>query len=110
MKNLVLNYFEEIDNLALENDDLVYCDKLNLTVDKNNQPAISKVNMATQTFTKTYDETSDSDNDRSSILMSTKTKTFTNTESSDSDNDNRMNFLMVTNTLTESDEVTDSDK
>lgn len=110
MKNLVLNYFEEVDDVAIETTDLIYCDKQNLTVDNNNVPAISKVNMSTQTFTKTYDEASDSDNDRSTILMATKTKTFTSTEPSDSDRDNRINFLMATNTLTESQEVVDADR
>lgn len=110
MKNLILNYFEEIDNITIDSYDLKYCHKQNLTVDSNNEPAISKVKMATQTFTKTYNEASDSDNDRSSILMATHTKTFTSTESSDSDRDNRINFLMSTGTLTESQEVTDTDK
>lgn len=110
MNNLVLKYFEEFENVNVDYDDLKYSEILNLTVDKNNDPAISKVNMGTQTLTKTYDEVSDSDNDRSSVLMGTKTMTFTNTESSDSDRDIRMNLLMVTKTLTESQEVTDSDK
>ncbi|KUJ56721.1 hypothetical protein [Chryseobacterium aquaticum] len=110
MRNLVLNYFEEINNTIIENGDLKYCDKLNLTVDKNNEPAISRVNLATQTFTKTYDEASDSDSDRNAVLMSTQTRTFTNTESSDSDRDNRINLLMITSTITESQELTDSDK
>lgn len=110
MNNLILNYFEEVDNVVIETEDLKYCEKQNLTVNNINEAAISKVNMSTQTFTKTYDEASDSDNDRSSILMATKTKTFTSTESSDSDSDNRINILMATNTLTESQEVVDADR
>lgn len=109
-KNLILNYFEEVDNIAIETSDLKYCSIQNLTVDSQNQVAILKVNMGTQTFTKTYDEASDSDNDKSSILMATKTKTFTSTESSDSDRDNRIKLLMSTKTLTESQEVTDADR
>ncbi|MDM1521573.1 hypothetical protein [Myroides odoratimimus] len=110
MRNLILNYFEDVDNISIDNSDLKYCSNKNLTVDNNNEPAILKVNMATQTFTKTYDEASDSDNDRSSILMATQTRTYTDSESSDSDIDNRINLLMTTKTITESQETTDSDR
>lgn len=110
MKNLVLNYFEEMESVALEVDGLRYCDKLNLTVDKDNEPAIAKVNMATQTFTKTDGEASDSDRDQNMILMSTKTRTFTEVESTDNDRDISLHSLMATKTLTESQEVLDADK
>ena len=110
MKNLILNYFEDVNNLSINNIDLKYCEKKNLTVDIDNKPAILRVNLATQTFTKTYDEVSDSDNDRSSILMATQTRSYTDSETSDSDRDNGINLLMATRTITESQEATDSDK
>lgn len=110
MKNLILDYFEDIDDLVIETGDLRYCNERNLTVDINNNPAISKINMSTNTSTKTFSEVSDSDHDRNSILMGTKTKTFTSVETSDADRDIRLNLLMVTQTLTESQEVTDADR
>ena len=111
MKNLVLQYFENSNKGLTHNlEEIIYSDELNLSVDKFNIPVITTVKMETQTFTRTYNEVSDSDNDRTNILMNTVTRTASNSESTDSDNDIRMNLLVATQTLTESQEVTDSDK
>ena len=110
MKPLILEFAEKPTVKKIEENQFEYSDIFNLSVIKGTSiPAIrGNVNMSTETFTKTFDE--DSDTDRTAIRMETETRTFTNNETSDSDNQ-RYNPLMVTQTITEAGgEPVDSDK
>ena len=110
MKPLILEYKEKAINENFDISNLEYCDKQNLTVDKlSKKAAIGSLNMSTETFTKTYDEVSDSDHNQNSLLMGTLTQTHQQIEGTDDDSDLRMRIFMGTKTLTESQEVTDND-
>lgn len=115
-KNLLLHFAETLDAPIEDGRDLVeYNNNLNLVVLKGTTiPAVNYANEATETFTKSHGEGSDSDAGLSknlTILMGTETRTFTRGESSDSDRDKRyVQELMATQTLTERVEATDSDK
>ena len=86
MKPLILQYTEKPLIDSFDNSLIEYDDILNLSVDKiTKRPAISFLNMGTETFTKTYDELSDSDTDRISYMMGTSTQTHYQTEGSDDD-------------------------
>lgn len=112
MKPLILEYTEQPTMNTLDFSLIEYDENLNLSVEKQTKkPAIEFLNMSTETFTKTYSESSDSDANQISPLMGTKTKTYTSTEASDNDNVyNSVKLLMGTKTLTESVETTDNDK
>lgn len=113
MKPLILNFLEKPPLSKLETSMIEYSKDLNLSVVKGTKtPAITYVNLDTNTFTKTEGE--DSDSDKSSYLMSlldTSTAKLTQNELTDSDNDfNSLMKLMDTKTITESVEVSDSDR
>lgn len=74
----------------------------NLTVNTlTGEPAISVLNMATETFTKADGESSDVDRNDEILLMGTQTQTYSNLEASDSDDDLvLMRMLMGTSTET----------
>ena len=115
MRPLILEFAETPEIKNLDYSLIEYSSKQNLSVMKNTEiPAISYVNMDTETFTKTFNEPSDSDNNvRYNLkqLLDTSTETFTATEPSDSDNNySSLKMLMDTQTITESVEPTDSDK
>jgi len=112
MKPLILEYLETSQTSDVTLEKVIYDEKLNLSVDVNTgQPAISFLNMSTETFTKTFSEVSDSDKDLTAVHMGTLTQTHSQLESSDNDNDIRsLSTLMSTRTITESQEVSDSDK
>lgn len=86
MKPLILQYTEKPLGDNFDNSLIEYDNNLNLSVDKiTKRPAVSFLNMGTETFTKTYDEVSDSDADRISYMMGTSTQTHYQTEGSDDD-------------------------
>jgi hypothetical protein len=92
-----------------------YDKELNLSVIKGTKtPALHAVQQATETFTKSSGEGTDSDRDTRKILspmMITSTQTHAHQETSDSDKDKqRLSSLVATRTLTESSEAADSDK
>lgn len=112
MKPLI---FEFIERPSAEKHDyslIKYDNHLNLSIDiATGQPAISVLNMSTETFTKSQGEGSDSDRNPLSNLMTTSTGTYDNTEVSDSDKDrNALERMMATTTLTETIETADRDK
>lgn len=75
-----------------------YDETLNLSIDKaTGKPAISELNMATETFTRN-DEAADSDDRGISLMMATSTETKSG-ESSDTD-PFRVGMLMLTSTTT----------
>lgn len=115
MRPLILEFKEKPKNIDVDYSIIEYSENLNLsTIKGSNKPAISAVNMATETFTKTGGEPSDSDNNYTfglRKLLDTRTDTFTSTEESDSDNNfNSLQKLLSTQTVTESVEPTDSDR
>ena len=86
MRPLILEYTEKPLDDNFDNSLLEYDNYLNLSVDKiTKKPAVSFLNMGTETFTKTYDEVSDSDANRISYMMGTTTQTHYQTEGSDDD-------------------------
>lgn len=114
MRPLILQFAERPQASELDYSLIEYSKELNLSVVRGtSDPAITHVNLETETFTKSH-EVSDSDKDlgaRFQNLLDTSTRTFTSTESSDSDADRYMMQRMVdTKTITESIENTDSDK
>lgn len=115
MKPLILEFTETPKLKNIDYSLVEYSKSKNLSVLINtNIPAISYVNMDTETFTKTSGEPTDSDYDFKSNLrrlLDTSTHTLVSTEPSDSDkNYSSLKLLMDTQTLTESVEPTDSDK
>ena len=115
MKPLILEFAEKPNFIEFDNSLIEYSETQNLSVLKGTEiPAISYVNMATETFTKTMGEVSDSDNNvrnNLKLLMGTETHTYTSTEPTDSDRDRQsLKYLMGTETITESIEPTDSDR
>ena len=102
MQPLILQYKETSKNQNFDFSAIKYSEELNLTIDiKTGLPAIDYLSLATETFTRTYDETSDSDNDRISLMMSTVTKTSYQIEGTDEDNTySLMKIMMETKTLT----------
>jgi hypothetical protein len=91
---------------------LQYDDTLNLSIDKaTGKPAISALDLSTETFTKTQGEDSDSEQSHITKLMGTESITLVSTEASDSDHD-RLSMKMFMGTQTETRthvEGTDSD-
>ena len=115
MRPLILEFSESPKLKNLDYSLIEYSQEKNLSVVKNTDiPAISYVSMDTETFTKTFGEPSDSDNEyklKLRNILDTSTETFTTTEPSDSDNSyTSLKLLMDTQTITESIEPTDSDK
>lgn len=116
MKPLILEFAESPELKKIDYSLIEYSKKKNLSVIKNTEiPAISYVSMDTETFTKTYGEPSDSDNQHKynlRSLLDTSTETFTGaSDPSDSDNNRKsLQMLLDTQTVTESIESTDSDK
>lgn len=115
MKPLILEFAETPKYIDFDYSLIEYSEDHNLsTLQGTEIPAISFVNMGTDTFTRTTEEDSDSDIDvrnNLKLLMGTETQTFTSTEPSDSDRDrNSLKLLMGTETITESIEPTDSDR
>jgi hypothetical protein len=74
----------------------------NLTIDPSTgKPAISVLNMATETFTKADGEMSDTDRSGEIVAMGTQTQTFADAEGGDSDQDTTViRMLMGTSTET----------
>jgi len=74
----------------------------NLTVDSSTgKPAISVLNMSTETFTKADGEVSDTDRSGGILSMGTQTQTFADAEGGDSDQDTTViRMLMGTSTET----------
>jgi len=85
----------------------------NLNVIKTTkQPAITILNMDTETVTKSKGEATDLDSNRLHSIIDTETGTYINAEESDSDTNKRsLRALIDTETYTEASiEVTDQDK
>jgi hypothetical protein len=115
MKPLILEFAENPELKDLDFSLIEYSPKDNLTVIKNTSiPAISYMNLETETFTRTTGEVSDADiNHENNIrqLLDTSTSTFTSTEPSDSDNNHQTLLLLIdTKTITETIEPSDSDR
>lgn len=99
MRYLLYEYAES-PKFASELPEIQYDYKKNLNVLKSNfKPAISFIdNLGTETFTKTYNEGSDSDAEES-FLLATESMTLVNNEGSDPDKENFMDSLItMTNT------------
>lgn len=112
MKPLILQYTEKGIDENFDFSKIEYDNQLNLTVDKRTrQPAIDYLNMSTVTGTRTYSETSDSDQDNVNLMMGTLTKTSYQLEGSDDDASfNSIKSMLETRTLTlVSQESSDSD-
>lgn len=116
MEPLILSFKESPSNDPLDFSPIVYSEKLNLSVLKSNgQPAVKYINVGTQTFTKTTGEGTDSDRHETISpvnFLGTSTGTRTMGETSDADRSDveKIKALMVTTTLTERVENTDSDR
>jgi hypothetical protein len=115
MKNLLLQFTETADQECLVTNLITYDDSLHLNVVNGTKiPAVNYLSESTETFTKSDGEGSDSDRDMLKgihSLTDTSTETRRFGESSDSDRDIYTTFKMInTQTLTETQETTDSDK
>jgi len=112
MKPLILEYTEKSINENFDFSKIEYSPKLNLNIDKKTGlPAIDYLNLSTETFTKTFNETSDKDVENINLMMGTLTKTFTEMEGTDDDaNYCAIKSMMETTTLTlVATEATDND-
>ncbi|MFC5626180.1 hypothetical protein [Algoriphagus winogradskyi] len=115
MKPLILNFAENNGKEDLDYSIIEYSKNQNLSVLKGtNIPAISQVNLGTQTNTRVSGEGTDSDFDRHHRLNSilhTSTKSLSNSEITDSDFDlGKLINLLDTNTNTKTIESSDSDR
>lgn len=115
MKPLILEFAEAPKMMDLDFSLIEYSQEKHLSVLKGTDiSAISYASMDTETFTKSNQEPTDSDNDyrrQVKYMLDTRTDTFTETEPSDSDtNHNILQLLLDTQTITESVEPTDADK
>ena len=115
MNPLILEFAEQPKFVDIDYSLIEYSENKNLSVLKGTEvPAISYLNMETETFTRTREEASDSDNNIGhsiKLLMGTETHTATTNEPTDSDRDQQaLKLLMGTETVTESLEPTDSDR
>jgi len=96
MKPLILQYTEKPLVDSFDNSLIEYDHILNLSVDKiTKRPAVSFLNMGTETFTKTYNEVSDSDTDRINYMMGTSTQTHYQTEGSDDDKGYEVHYSTI---------------
>lgn len=112
MNPLILNFKEKPKESMQSFSSIEYSEKLNLSIDsQTGQPAIAFLNLSTSTFTKVYNETTDSDNDLMNVMMGTMTKTSYQLEGTDDDASYKSHkYLMGTSTLTlVSQEGVDSD-
>ncbi|OCB69853.1 hypothetical protein [Flavobacterium glycines] len=112
MNPLILQYSEKSNADNFDFSKIEYSSKLNLTVDrKTGLPAIDYLNMSTETFTKTHNESSDCDSENMGLMMGTLTHTSYELESSDDDSSfNSIKQMMGTNSFTFiSQEATDND-
>jgi hypothetical protein len=101
MKPFILQFQESADVEGPDFSLIAYNDKLNLSVDRQTgKPAISALELATETFTKTKTEATDSDSHYMSTLMATQTVTEVHMEATDSDL-NRPGLAMLMGTSTE---------
>jgi len=112
MKPFILNFKEIPTGEGLDYTTIDYDEKLNLSICKKTKlPAISFLDMATETSTRTQGESSDSDKSYMNKLLDTATKTLSGGEESDSDRETKKLLNLVdTTTITESSESTDKDK
>lgn len=113
MNPFILSFRESPKEKDVDFSKIKYCDKLNLSIDiQTGIPAISFLNSSTSTFTKVYNETSDSDNDFVGLMMGTMTRTQYQIEGTDDDtNLNSIKSMMSTRTgtFTTSQEVSDNE-
>ena len=112
MKPLILEYTEKAKAENFDFSKIEYNSNLNLTVDKKTGlPAIEYLNMSTETHTRTYNETSDSDSEMN-IMMGTLTKTSYQLEGTDDDASfSAIKSMTDTSTMTfVSQEASDSDR
>ncbi|NOT74957.1 MAG: hypothetical protein HOP08_08505 [Cyclobacteriaceae bacterium] len=112
MKPFILEFKESPEAENLDYTAIEYDYTLNLNVDKfTGNPAVDVLSVATETFTKSNGEDSDSDRTGSVSQMDTATKSFSGGESSDSDKDGaKLLALLGTTTSTrQSGESSDQD-
>lgn len=112
MNPLILEYTERSKGENFDFSKIEYNSELNLTVDKKTgHPAIDYLNLSTETHTRTYDESSDSDG-AINIMMGTLTKTSYQIEGTDDDASfSAVKAMMETTTVTlVNQEVSDSDR
>lgn len=113
MKPLILQYSEKSTSENFDFSKIEYSTNLNLNIDKKTGlPAIEFLNLSTETHTRTYDETSDSDANNMNLIMGTVTKTSYQIEGTDDDASfNAIKSMMATTTLTlVNTEISDSDR
>jgi len=117
MSYFILEFAEAATGEPVDSSLIEYDKELNLSVIKGTKtPALQIAQQATETFTKTSGEGSDSDRDSRqdiSILMGTSTQTRVSQEASDSDRDQRQDLRILMGTSTQTyvkQEVSDSDK
>lgn len=115
MKPLILDFAENPELIDLDTSILEYSEELNLTVLKSTKEvAIEKVYLETETFTKSFGEGSDTDQDNDlAHLMETSTKTAVENEDSDTDQSlyPHLTHLLESTTFTFTNfEETDTDK
>ncbi|MCW2259621.1 MULTISPECIES: hypothetical protein [Sphingobacterium] len=112
MKPFILQFKEAPLETNVDYSGISYDENLNLSIDiQTGLPAISALDLSTETLTKTNNESTDSDHNFVARLMGTESVTLVNNEATDSDRD-RLNFIMLmgTNTQTRTiTEQTDSD-
>ncbi|WP_313157061.1 hypothetical protein [Sphingobacterium multivorum] len=113
MKPFIFQFSERGVEEGYDLDLIEYNKELNLNIEKESGfPAIKVLDLSTETFTKTENEVSDSDNNYLNRILETETLTAINNEDSDSDNNNyrKIKQLMETTTATRDfTEVSDTD-
>jgi hypothetical protein len=98
MNPLLFQFKEKPKNESFDLSLIEYNEVLNLSIDKRTKkPAIDKINLETETFTR-QNEVSDSDDNRIGMMMGTETCTKSG-EGTDSDV-NQFALLMETSTMT----------
>lgn len=101
MKPFIFQFLETAQEQGHDFSLIAYDEMLNLSIDTvTGKPAISALELATETFTKTQNESSDSDNQYMSMLMATQTVTEVHMEATDSDL-NRPGLAALMGTTTE---------
>lgn len=117
MSYFILEFAEAATGEPVDCPQIEYDKELNLSVIKGTKtPALKAVQQATETFTKTQGEGTDSDRDAHhllSVMMATQTQTRVSQEATDSDRDICQNLRTLMGTSTQTyvkQEVSDSDK
>jgi len=117
MSYFLLEFGEAATGESVYSSLIEYDKELNLSVIKGTKtPAIKAAQQATETFTKTQGEGTDSDRDTHysfAVMMATKTQTRVSQEATDSDRDIRQDLRTLMGTSTQTfvkQEVSDSDK